>query len=419
MTRKNYEESQKIKYPDSPWMWKKKWENGKIQSYDINTLIISWVFTILWNGISSPLLFKLSEEIEKNKAALFGLIFPLIGFLMLVWSIRATIRWKKFGRSVVELTKFPATTGGTLEGELIIPSEVNASSGFKVTLTCKRHIRSSGSNNNSSTSMLWQKDIIVNGEVIRARKRYTTVPIYFDIPYECLGTEQVSNRENIYWDLTIDASTKGVDYNATFEVPVFKTEESNPDHVPNLAKSDAIKSVRKSHSSILDENNIIEDNKSGSYSLIFPAFRQKKTFLSLLIFTSIWTGIIVGMYIFATTESNNFGSTFIYMFIGIFALCDLMMLYFLYHVMSFKSSIIFNNDNLEIKSGALLSSKTHIVRYEDIDKLDFIKGMSSGNNILFKLVLKLKDGGRFTAAEMIKGTEIREVLRKIINDRIK
>ena len=419
MTKETYEETQKKNYPDQPWMWNKKWKDGKIQSYDVATLIISWIFTIIWNGISAPLLFKIGEEIEKNKAALFGLLFPLIGFFMLIWAVKATIRWKKYGRSTIELNRMPAVTGGTFEGELIIPSEVITDSGFKMVLTCKRHIASSGSNNNSSTSMLWQKDIIVNGEVRRARKRYTTVPIYFDIPYECMGTQRISNRENIYWDLSVDAETKGIDFHSTFEVPIFKTEDSNPDFLPDLAKSEAIKAERKDTATILQENNIIEEKQGRAYSLIFPAFRQKKTFLSLLIFTSIWTAIIVGMYIFSTTESNKAAGMFIYMFIAVFGIFDIMMFYFLYHIMTFSSSISFNINNIEIKSGKLLSKKSFIINYDDIDKIDFIKGMSSGNNLLFKLLLKLKDGKRITVAEMLSGSEIQEVLRKRIAEQIK
>ena len=44
------------------------------------------------------------------------LLFPLVGIGLLVWAIRATLRYRRYGISLLELTTLPAPVGHALEG---------------------------------------------------------------------------------------------------------------------------------------------------------------------------------------------------------------------------------------------------------------------------------------------------------------
>jgi hypothetical protein len=53
-----------------------------------------------------------------NKLAVLGLLFPAVGAGLLVWAVRATLRWRKFGSSTFEMTTLPGVIGGPLRGTI-------------------------------------------------------------------------------------------------------------------------------------------------------------------------------------------------------------------------------------------------------------------------------------------------------------
>ena len=58
----------------------------------------------------------------------------------------------------------------------------------------------------------------------------STVPVLFQIPFDCRPTDDAAGAA---WKLEVKAAVPGVDYCATFEVPVFKTPQSDPKFVPS------------------------------------------------------------------------------------------------------------------------------------------------------------------------------------------
>ena len=87
------------RHPDEPWMHKDNWASGKIVSTTKPVLIMSAVFAILWNAISSPLLFMVPEILEnENKLALLAFVFPAVGGMLIVWAFRNLLRFRKFRR---------------------------------------------------------------------------------------------------------------------------------------------------------------------------------------------------------------------------------------------------------------------------------------------------------------------------------
>ena len=119
---------------------------------DSNRLSLSyiWFFAVFWNLISAPLvLMVLPREVLQNRnyPALLGLLFPLVGAGLLIWAIRATLRWKKFGTSILELETLPGVIGGHLKGILQTRTALLPEEGLSLKLTCiNRTVSGSGKN---------------------------------------------------------------------------------------------------------------------------------------------------------------------------------------------------------------------------------------------------------------------------------
>jgi len=62
------------------WQTRKGWATSTIASQARKGALMIWGFAIFWNAISTPLVFTLPKELAKgNYAALFGLMFPIVG----------------------------------------------------------------------------------------------------------------------------------------------------------------------------------------------------------------------------------------------------------------------------------------------------------------------------------------------------
>jgi hypothetical protein len=84
------EEELSASHPTEPWRWKREWAEGRIPSSGKARFLLPAVMAVLWNLISTPLLFILPREAREseNYLALIGLIFPLVGLGLLVWAGR-------------------------------------------------------------------------------------------------------------------------------------------------------------------------------------------------------------------------------------------------------------------------------------------------------------------------------------------
>jgi hypothetical protein len=60
-------------FPDKPWMWRDDWAAGYISSSNRTILAVAWGFAIVWNLVSTPLLFVFRNIPQKNYAALIAL----------------------------------------------------------------------------------------------------------------------------------------------------------------------------------------------------------------------------------------------------------------------------------------------------------------------------------------------------------
>ncbi|MGA0332907.1 MAG: DUF3592 domain-containing protein [Kiritimatiellia bacterium] len=220
--------------PEEPWRWKPEWAAGEISSRSKTGAWVLSSFALFWNLVSSPVLFAFREEFfEKgNKAMGFALLFPLVGAGLIVAAVYQWLRWFKYGNTVLILQRVPGVIGGTLQGAIRIPRLLEADQGVDLELCCVRRITTgSGKQRSTRESELWSDSRHLRH--LRSTPRgETLLPVLFGIPFSCLPVDESDSRNQVLWRLRASAKTRGVDFHTEFEVPVFRTAESDPEFKP-------------------------------------------------------------------------------------------------------------------------------------------------------------------------------------------
>lgn len=235
------EAASRAERPDEPWLWRDDWAEGRARSPQRAGATAMIAFAFMWNVISAPVLFILPDEVSGgNTAALFGLLFPLVGVGLIIAAARLYIRSRKYRGTEVELGALPIVPGATFEGTLHARFGHGAPEVLSLTLSCiRRRVTGSGKNRNTSERVLWQEEQRVEGWDIAVDFEEARVPFAFEIPDAAPTTTPGSGDDRILWRLDAHAATPGVDYAESFELPVF-----TPDHVRfTVPSSDAFEEM--------------------------------------------------------------------------------------------------------------------------------------------------------------------------------
>jgi hypothetical protein len=281
------------RHPESPWLWRSDWASGRIVDSGRGTMFSAWVFAAFWNLVSFPAGFLgVRAAIQEEKpAALFALLFPMVGIGLLVWAVRSTLRYRKYGVSRLELSTTPGVVGRTLTGMVRAPARMQPDGGFQVTLSCVRRA-TKGGGDETSESILWQDERRVMGEPSRtAAGAETHIPVAFRLPADAQACDDTDSNNRVLWRLRLSATVPGVDYVSQFEVPVFRTPASDQ---PLSAAEERITLdplAGAEYQQPADSRIVVTSNRRGT-EVLFPAARNPGAATSLSFFLLLWLGFI-------------------------------------------------------------------------------------------------------------------------------
>jgi len=171
-----------------------------------------------------PLSILVYQEVtqDANWTALFGLVVPGLGCILILWSLRLGIHWSTFRESVFEMTSVPGVIGGALTGRIRTEIGTHPSEGYQVTLRCIKMAREHRRRRPAIASVAWQDTRLVAADPIDK-----VVPVLFAIPFDAHPSTGLTSE--VQWRLEVRARILGLDYVARFEVPVFRTAAGRPD----------------------------------------------------------------------------------------------------------------------------------------------------------------------------------------------
>jgi hypothetical protein len=276
------------RYPDQPWMWRRDWAANAIADRGALAVGTMWVFAIFWNLISSPLLFVFPwREVRDSPVVVLPFLFPAIGVVLLIVVGYLTAQRMKFGASVCHIDHLPIVPGRAFHGELETRVREMPPAGFVLRLTCVQRV--SGTKTTNET-ILWEE----TQKIALATPSYegAHVPFTFAIPSGAEPTQNTLNRTSIVWRLSVSAEVPGVDYSATFELPVFATgEKTIVEPAWPAPDTDLSKWTPDPESHIA----IALLPSGGDEITVGPATKGR---LGFILFSIVWYGVIVVMFAF-------------------------------------------------------------------------------------------------------------------------
>jgi len=220
-------EAAKRAWFEEQWRRRPDWAEGRIQAEETRSggLIYGtagvWVVFTL-GALGAALLWGDIAWFVSLGAGVMAAAFVAL-------ALRTALSRCKFGQSLFSMRESPARLGGQLEGEAEtgIAKSTLLPDGFRMELRCvhrwEETVRrgSSGADrqtrNRSET--LWREEKRSRGH-LSARSRGYLIPVKFMLPADQPATTLGGSAEGIVWELAISAALPGLDYTATFEVPV-------------------------------------------------------------------------------------------------------------------------------------------------------------------------------------------------------
>ncbi len=247
---------------DQPWIFRPQWKNNRIEHRQKIPLALLLGGIIFFGvglfGTVTELPDAIWHADDPEWAALFILIFPLIGLGLLFWAHRMWRKRRTFGRSVLTLDDVPGRLGEPLRARVRAQLDRHQlpDHGIQVQLSCYRKTvryerRRSGSNNRSSRKkkvnrrLLWrdEKHMRPMDEVDGGIE----IPVTFEVPDDQPTSTPIkrsdkylarTGRGDIQWMVEVHCELPGLDYDASFEVPVFAPVEADSAAVDEEVEED-------------------------------------------------------------------------------------------------------------------------------------------------------------------------------------
>lgn len=377
----------RARHPEAPWMWRADWAAGRIEDSNRSTMIAAWSFAGFWNLISLPTAFVGVRQAlrEESYGVLLVLIFPAVGIGLLVWAIRATIRFRRFGVSRLDLATVPAPVGRALRGTVVTTG--------------------AGKNRSTSERVLWQEEQRAPGRQTRsAEGMVTSIPVAFDLPADLEPCDSTNPRNQVVWRVSVSAEVPGVDYASTFEVPVFRTAESEaPPSEPAAAPAGLEPFVQPATSRVR-----VIRNRRGT-EIVFPAGRNPGVSAGLTVFLAIWLAAV-----WATVRFE--APLLLQLIFGAFGL---LILWGTVASWLGVSRVTVGDGAVTVASGLLASMREHRFRAEDVAEVTTKIGMQAGSSPYYDLVLVRKDGKQVPAGRGLRDKREAEWLAATVRDALR
>lgn len=294
-------------YSEQPWLLDDAWQSPEIRSSSKASMYGIWAFAAFWNLISAPLPFLLYEEVveKQNYLALVGLLFTAVGIGMIVWAIRRTLEWKRFGPTPVMLDPFPGSIGGHVGGTINLNLPYDAANEFQLTLTnLKSYISGSGKDRSRKETAKWQDMIVAHTESTGTGTRLT---FRFDVP-EGLRESDAAREDDTYylWRLDLVGEIDGPDLDRSFDIPVYPTATQSS-RLSQLAV-DRGRDRQSARAERAVRDSIRITTGANGRSMFYPIGRNFWSALAGFIVGGTFAA--VGTYIFIEEGQRLFGSVF-------------------------------------------------------------------------------------------------------------
>ena len=385
-----------------PWLENKKWSSPTIYSGAKTSMIVLWLFTLVFGGLSSVVLVagyaEMLRDFQRGEHLVaLVLLFPFISLVMLNLSVRMTRDWLRYGKTPLQMDPYPGAIGGEAGGYVDLNLAFHSRNQFEVKLALYRlTVSNSGKETRTDEKIIWQCDVPVHMESVGdgTRIRFLT-----EVPAGKRESEN-SSRDYHLWRFIVNGVNKSLRFNRIWEVPMFAVQHC--DHSGKASMSLPAMAQAKLEQRQLNElAQITEITQQGDN--IWMRFSPKNTrsiSAMMFVFGAIFFSIGVGM----TMVDQAMSWLFVIAFGGIGGVILLAGIYGL----GKELRVCVNPTEVQTKRfwfGLALVNKSYT---RDTIKSMYIESSMSMNSSkgsiqYYKLKLKFKDGSNKPIAFGIDG----------------
>jgi hypothetical protein len=410
-TRPKAKDASLTQYRDSPWLLNDAWQTPEIRSGSKAAMWAAWAFAAFWNAISSVTPFIAYREVveSENYLALVALVFPAVGAGLLVWAVRRTLEWRRFGPAPVSLDPFPGSIGGHVGGTIDLNLPFDSTAKFHVTLTnLYSFVSGSGKNRSRKETAKWQDELVAYAE---PGSKGTRLTFRFDVP-EGLDESDAEQSGDSYfkWRLNLRAELPGTDVDRDYDIPVYATAQQSRD-LPERA----MRKSRSERDAVADER--VRDlvrilHRPMGKAMFYPMGRYLFPNLAGMFFGAVFAS--AGWFLIVREGLTVFGS----IFGGAGVLVTMGAFYLL------TNSLEVSQDGTSVNAvrrwlGVPVSRKrmpkSHFARFE---KKSSMKTQSGGKHVIYFAINMLDhDGNKMVVGEGFRGeSEAKAAMRLIAQE---
>jgi hypothetical protein len=399
-------------HPDEPWLWKKDWAEGTISSSGSTSTIVLLVCALAWNLASTPVWFVFPHDAfdKGHRLALLLLAFPAIGAILVLSAVVSVLRWRKYGQSVLEMASVPGVIGGQLAGVIRVPAKVRPEEGFRLSLDC---VCISTAGKSRTETSVWQDEQVIARDLSQGNPEQSAIPVLFQIPYECRPTDETEANSQTVWRLAVSAKTPGLDYSTRFEVPVFKTPESDPNFVVDRSLIAEYAAPENPDRDLHDAGVIKTESPTGEgFRLVFPMARAPGMGVAMMVVGAVFGGVPIAMFHFDAPWLINaiFGL--------VFGAIGLLLLACAVDVWLYRSVVDVSAAGLTVVGGLFGLGRENRINAANIEMIEPVSRMSSGEGQSAKkwydIQVVYRPTSKLTIGKRILGKRLAEsVIRQI------
>jgi hypothetical protein len=222
--RKRQLQVARLRHPREPWRYDYRWPQDGVRDDTLRrivrgALIIGYVllFLVPFN------LMVLGGTTQQGRIYVFVVLGDLAVAIGLVYESYMTVRWIKYGRSYLSYRTFPFYLGRPLEVTFCNNRFTRHCRRLEITLRCIQERAQHGCRLYQSEVQRYQmyadKQVIDDAAELLGGE----IAIRFDLPAPTEDLEtQLSERPPRYWELMVTSEVRGIDFESTLLVPVYR-----------------------------------------------------------------------------------------------------------------------------------------------------------------------------------------------------
>jgi hypothetical protein len=225
MARARAARKRKEEHPLEPWFWDHPWDSKGAVSGGFGPVINGFLaFLFLEAFLSMFHWWAFFSEERIIPLMIFVGIFDLIALAILGGAIYQLLQYFKYGSSRLHFARFPFRPGHSLEAGLEASQKLASAPAISLTLRYIEEVtETTGSGKNRSTTTVSYCLHEIKQELNATQWNAGSgaeIPITMRLPAGDFSNRLLEAPRR-YWHLEVKADTPGIDYAATFVIPVY------------------------------------------------------------------------------------------------------------------------------------------------------------------------------------------------------